>query len=238
MALARGSLRKMWFASFSRMEDSHWLICHLLCLGNQSLKSLLNIIPEGHFSSQPQLLFLFILVLFSWLLLLWFVIISNPLGWITRPRKGCRHPQRDRSRSLPGQCPRCKVADSRLSFSSPTNPARSAARWPDLEGDEGERAEPSLRLSIAHGLVSLLGSQGRWLSACSGPGGAGTAPPGHRRIVLLRRLVYQRGAPLPNSFKAVALQRKSAAACEKPRPVHVQKETQKSAFDIPTPRRI
>lgn len=130
-ALATGSFRKMWFASFSGTEESHWLICHVLCLGNQSLKSLLNNIPKGYFSSQPQL-FLFILVLFSWLLLLWFVIISNPLGWITRPKKGPRHPQRDGSPSLPGQYPRCDVADSRLSFSSPANPTLLAAQlaWP------------------------------------------------------------------------------------------------------------
>lgn len=133
----------MWFASFSRAEESHWLICHLLCLGNQSLKSLLNNIPKGHFSSQPQLLFLFVLVLFSWLLLLWFVIISNPLGWIARPKKGCRHPQRDQRPSLPGQYPRCEVAGSWLSFSSRTNLTLSAARWPGLERDE---SEPSLCL--------------------------------------------------------------------------------------------
>lgn len=106
-------------------------------------KSLLNNIPQGLFSSQPQLLFLFILVLFSWLLLLWFVIISNPLGWITRPKKGHRHPQRDQSPGLPGQYPHCEVADS---FSSPRNPARSAARWPGLKKDESQHAEPSLCL--------------------------------------------------------------------------------------------
>lgn len=99
-ASTTGSFRKIWFASFSRTEESYWLICHLSCLGNQSLKSLLNNIPKGHFSSQPQLLFLFILVLFSWLLLLWFVIISSPLGWITRPKKGQKHPQRDPKPSL------------------------------------------------------------------------------------------------------------------------------------------
>ena len=139
-ASATGSFRRMWFASFSRTEESHWLICHLLCLGNQSLKSLLNNIPKGHFSSQPQLLFLFILVLFSWLLLLWFVIISNPLGWITRPKKGRRHPQRDQSPSLPGQYPCCEVADSWLAFSSPTNPTLLAACWPGLEEDESKHS--------------------------------------------------------------------------------------------------
>lgn len=159
-ALATGSFRKMWFASFSGTEESHWLICHLLCLGNQSLKSLLNNIPKGYFSSQPQL-FLFILVLFSRLLLLWFVIISNPLGWITRPKKGPRHPQRDRSPSLPGQYPRCDVADSRLSFSSPANPRLSAAHWPGLEEDESKHSVPSPCLWVAHGLVGLLGRRGR-----------------------------------------------------------------------------
>lgn len=135
-ASATGSFRKMWFDSFSRTEESHWLICHLFCLGNQSLKSLLNNIPKGHFSSQPQLLFLFILVWFSWLLLLWFVIISNASGWITRPKKGRRHPQRDPKPSLhalTGQYPSCKVGYScslLFSFSSPTNPALSASLWP------------------------------------------------------------------------------------------------------------
>lgn len=112
MALATGSFRKMWFASFSRVKESHWMNCYLLCLGSQSLKSLLNNIPKGHFSSQPQLLFLFVLVWFSWLLLLWFVIISNPLGCIARLKRGHRHPQRDWSPSLPGQHSCCKVVDS------------------------------------------------------------------------------------------------------------------------------
>lgn len=136
----------MWFAFFSRTEESRWLICHHLCLGNQSLKSLLNYMPKGHIPFQPQLLFLFILVLFSWLLLLWFVIISSPLGWIPRPKKGHSHSWRDQSPSLLGQYPRCKVVESWLSFSSSMDPTLLAACQPGLKEEESEHSEPFLCL--------------------------------------------------------------------------------------------
>lgn len=198
-ALATGRFWKMWFVSFSRSKESHWLICHLLCLGNQSLESLQNNIPKGHFSSQPQLLFLFILVLFSWLLLLWFVIISNPLGWITRPKKGHRPLRGTRVRVS-----QVSTRAERMQTHHSLFPVPWICQSWVLEEDECKCSELSLCPWIIHGQLDILGSFGRVLLAFSGSGQASTASPGHWSTILLHRLLHQRREPSPNSFKPVA----------------------------------
>lgn len=218
-ASATGSFRKMWFDSFSRTEESHWLICHLFCLGNQSLKSLLNNIPKGHFSS--SLSCCFCLYLFG---LAGYCYCG--LSLFPTHRAGSLDQKKDVGTLRGTRNPVCMLSQVNTQAARLGTRVLCCSLFPvpwilcslllsGLKEDENKLCG-----------VLFLGPNSLWSGELPKKSGIqafslfrltrnGHHGPGHQRIVLLQLLLYKRGTPSPNPFKALAVQRKAVAACEK-----------------------
>lgn len=187
----------MWFVSFSRNKESHWLICHLLCLGNQNLKSLQNNTPKA--ISLPSLSCCFCLYLFCLVGYCYCGLSLFPTHWGGsldqkkghRPLRGTRVP----ASQVSTHAERMQTHHSLFSV-----PWILLAAW-------GGWMQMQWALTVSLNSPWPAGYPGKlWMRAF----GFLRARRGqycvssHWSTILLHCLLHQRREPSPNSFKPVA----------------------------------